>query len=121
LFSDTFARAMFIPSSHAERGFVHRLRNLERVSRAQRGAPVRPSSAPPAARSSPAIFDNNVLALNVAHFIEALPKGSRTVTAGLRRAAVDQPDHRHRRLLRMCLTRPRSRRTAEERDELAPS
>jgi hypothetical protein len=121
LFSDTFAQALFIPSSHAEHGFVHRLRNLERVSRAERGAPVRPSSAPPAARSSPAVFDNNVLAPNAAYFIEALPQGSRTVTGGLRRAAVDQPDHRHRWLLRAHRERPRDRHAAKQRDEIAPS
>jgi len=37
---------------------------------------------------------------------EALPEGSRTVTGDLGRAAVDQPDHRHRRLLRVHGKRP---------------
>jgi hypothetical protein len=37
---------------------------------------------------------------------EALPEGSRTVTGDLGRAAVDQPDHRHRRLLRVHGNRP---------------
>ena len=34
--------------------------------------------------------------------------------------AVEEPDHRHRRLLRPRRERPRGRRAAEQRDELAP-
>ena len=36
------------------------------------------------------------------------------------RCAVEKPDHRHRRLLRARRERPRRRRAAEQRDELAP-
>src|SRR5262249_59457628 len=36
------------------------------------------------------------------------------------RPAVENPDHRHRRLLRPCRERPGGRRTAEQRDEVAP-
>ena len=38
----------------------------------------------------------------------------------IRRRAVEEPDHRHRRLLRARRERPRDRRAAEQRDELAP-
>src|SRR6516225_2859011 len=33
---------------------------------------------------------------------------------------MEEPDHRHRRLLRARRERPRGRRAAEQRDELAP-
>jgi hypothetical protein len=33
---------------------------------------------------------------------------------------MEEPDHRHRRLLRACRNRPRRRRSAEQRDEIAP-
>ena len=36
------------------------------------------------------------------------------------RRAAEEPDHRHRRLLRARRERPRGRRAAEQRDELAP-
>jgi hypothetical protein len=36
------------------------------------------------------------------------------------RCAMEEPDHRHRRLLRARRERPRHRRSAEPRDELAP-
>jgi hypothetical protein len=36
------------------------------------------------------------------------------------RSAAEEPDHRHRLLLRARRERPRSRRTTESRDELAP-
>src|SRR5262249_15167278 len=37
----------------------------------------------------------------------------------VRRSSIQETDHRHRRLLRPCRERPRSRRAAEKRDELA--
>src|SRR5262245_39835687 len=49
-----------------------------------------------------AVFDGHVLALDEARVSQALA------------------DHRHRRLLRASHERPRSRRAAEKRDELAP-
>jgi hypothetical protein len=39
---------------------------------------------------------------------------------GNSRPAVDEPDHRHRRLLRTRRHRPCHRRTTEPRDELSP-
>src|SRR5262245_56172614 len=38
---------------------------------------------------------------------------------GCRRLSIEKPDHRHGRLLRVCRERPRRRRAAEQRDELA--
>jgi hypothetical protein len=38
----------------------------------------------------------------------------------LRRLSIQEPDHRHHRLLRARRERPRCRRSAEQRDELAP-
>src|SRR5262249_28098076 len=69
---------------------------------------------------APAILDRHIPALDVAHFTNALLEcGQKVCTAGTRRA-VEHPDHRHRRLLRARRDRPRGRRAAEQRDELAP-
>jgi hypothetical protein len=50
----------------------------------------------------------------------APPKCAQTIHVSVRRLAVEKPDHRHRRLLRMSRERPRGCRAAKERDELAP-
>ena len=47
-------------------------------------------------------------------------RNARNRASGRRRPAVEKPDHRHRRLLRARRERPRRRRAAEQRDELAP-
>jgi hypothetical protein len=68
----------------------------------------------------PAVFDRNVLALDIAAFLEALKerKGENPrVISGL---GAEEPDHRHRRLLRARRQRPR-RCTPEPRDEIPPS
>jgi hypothetical protein len=63
----------------------------------------------------PAILDRHILALDVAGFADALPEcGHQTCSVGRRRAA-QEPDHRHRRLLRTRCERPRRRRAAERR------
>src|ERR1700746_3181036 len=68
----------------------------------------------------PAILDRHILALDVAGFTKALPKcGQIACTISKRRAAED-PDHRWRSLLRARRERPRGRRAAEQRDEIAP-
>src|SRR5262245_48491936 len=68
----------------------------------------------------PAILDRHVLALDVAGFTNALAEcGQILCTIGRRRAA-EEPDHRHRRLLRARREWPRCRPAAEKRDELAP-
>src|SRR5215475_464989 len=68
----------------------------------------------------PAILDRHILAFDVPAFANALPEcGHKTCSVGGRRAA-EEPDYRHRRLLRTRRQRPRYCRAAEKRDELAP-
>jgi len=47
-----------------------------------------------------------------------LAECARTIDVRVRRYTAEEPDHRHRRLLRARRERPR-RRAAEKRDELA--
>ena len=68
-----------------------------------------------------AIFDRDVLALDEACFLQALAERGHEVRRVGERRAAEEPDHRHRRLLRARRERPRRRRAAEQRDELAPS
>src|SRR5262249_5500543 len=67
----------------------------------------------------PAVFDRHILAFDVAGFGEAAVERrcERYVARSYR--AIEEPDHRHRRLLRPRRERPRSRRAAEQRDECA--
>src|SRR5262249_2416391 len=69
-----------------------------------------------------AILDGNVLALDVAGFTNALSEcGQKACTIGKERPrSAEEPDHRHRGLLRARRKRPRGRRAAEQRYELAP-
>src|SRR6516165_12025528 len=68
---------------------------------------------------SPAILDRHILALDVAGFTKALAEcGQKACTIDWRRTAKES-DHRHRRLLRPRCERPRDRRAADQRDELA--
>jgi hypothetical protein len=60
------------------------------------------------------------LALDVADFAQALPEREHTVCERDSRCAAEEPDHRHRRLLRARRERPRGG-GANERDELAAS
>src|SRR5262249_6303340 len=64
----------------------------------------------------PAVLHCDVAALEIAGFVEASP--DRVERAGFTIGAAEQPDHRHRPLLRSRGERPR-RRAAEQRDELA--
>jgi hypothetical protein len=66
----------------------------------------------------PVILDRHVLTLDEAGLVEAPTE--RSDTARIERPALDESDHRHRGLLRTGHQRPRSRRTAEQSDELAP-
>src|SRR5262245_30922560 len=68
----------------------------------------------------PAILDRHVLAVYVAGFLQSLAKRGYVERILLRRCAVEEPDHRHRRLLRPRRQRPRGR-AADQRDELASS
>src|SRR5262249_30903589 len=65
-----------------------------------------------------AVDDCYVLALHIADVFEAQAECAQTVGHRVRRSGVEQPNHRHRRLLRARRERPR-RRAAEQRDELA--
>src|SRR5262245_25565280 len=67
----------------------------------------------------PAVFDRHVPTIDIAVFSQALPKRDQEVCILLGRPSVKKPDHRHRRLLRARRHRPRRRRPAEQRDELA--
>jgi hypothetical protein len=53
------------------------------------------------------------LTLDEAGFFQSLAECAQTVRDGFRRCVVEKPDHRHRRLLRACRERPRSRSAAE--------
>ena len=66
-----------------------------------------------------AVFDRNVLARHISGFAQAAAKAFHQVRALAGRKAVQEPDHRHRRLLRARRERPRRPRAAEQRDELA--
>src|SRR5262249_5955577 len=67
-----------------------------------------------------AIFDGDVLALDESGLVQALPECTDKLSRAGRPRAAEEPDHRHRRLLRARRDRPR-RRAADERDELPPS
>jgi hypothetical protein len=69
---------------------------------------------------SPAVVDRDVLALNIASVFEAAAKRAHTIRIRLRRPGVEEPDHRHRRLLRPPRERPRGGRASEHGDEIAP-
>ena len=68
----------------------------------------------------PAVFDRDVLALDEACFLQALAERDHEVRGVSERGVPEETNNRHRRLLRARRERPRSRRAAEQRDELAP-
>src|SRR4029077_19140093 len=68
---------------------------------------------------SPAVVDRDVLTLDIAGILEALPKRANTVRVGLRRPGVEESDHRHGQLLRARRKRPCGHHTAEQGDEVA--
>src|SRR5262249_1290877 len=67
----------------------------------------------------PAVLDRHVLGLDIAGLLQALTECSHHRHVAARRCAVEEPDPRHRRLLRPRRDRPR-RSAAKQRDELAP-
>src|SRR5262249_40068946 len=67
----------------------------------------------------PAILDRGVLPFDVASFLQPLAKRGRVRCKLVWRRAVEEPDHRRRRLLRARRERPSDRRAADERDEVA--
>src|SRR4051812_1048795 len=68
----------------------------------------------------PTVFHTQILALDVTALGQPFMKKGQAKGLGLARPAAEIPDHRHRRWLRARRQRPRRRRAAEERDELAP-
>ena len=69
----------------------------------------------------PTEFDRNVPALRVAGLGKALSKCSEQASVWLGRTGMQEANHRNLRLLRARRERPRHRRTADKRNELAPS
>src|SRR5262245_25140801 len=68
----------------------------------------------------PAIFDRDVLTLDVTGFVQATAERAHYGSERLSRLSIQKSDHRHRRLLRARHERPRGHTTAEQRDECAP-
>src|SRR5262245_42867903 len=66
-----------------------------------------------------AVFDQDVLALDEACFLQTLAERGDQVREVGERAVPQETNNRHGRLLRARRARPRSRRAADERDELA--
>src|SRR5262245_21200941 len=67
----------------------------------------------------PAVLDRRILALDIAGFAQAPTESGYAGGECYSRPAVEEPDHRHSRLLRGRRDRPHYR-AAEQRDELAP-
>src|SRR5262249_47024446 len=67
----------------------------------------------------PAVFDRHVLALDEARLLQAPGEKTAQVRKRVRRLAVEEPDHRHRRLLPSRRDRACGRCAGEQRDELA--
>src|SRR5262249_28833865 len=68
----------------------------------------------------PAVHYRDILSFDEAGMLQALLECAQAVSERLGRGAVEEPDHWHRGLLRPRRQRPRRRRAAEHRDELAP-
>ena len=68
----------------------------------------------------PSVFDDDVSALDEPGFHQSFTERLREVGKSIGRSAVKKPDYRLHGLLRARRQRPRRRRTAEQRDELAP-
>src|SRR5262249_52783362 len=67
----------------------------------------------------PVVLDHDVLALDVAGFVEGFAEGSAKAIGLLGRSGADKADDRHRSLLRAHRERPRCCHATEKRDELA--
>src|SRR5262249_54579248 len=69
--------------------------------------------------AEPMVFDDHVLAIDVADFAEALRERSRMPSGAIERSTTDKANYRHRPLLRARRERPRSRCAAKNRYEVA--
>src|SRR5262245_19465677 len=65
------------------------------------------------------VYDRDIASLDIAGCAQAMVERAKQVREPLRRFAVKEPDHRHRRLQRARRKRPRGSRATEQRDELA--
>src|ERR1700745_3382323 len=68
----------------------------------------------------PPIIDLDVLAFDIARRAQALAESTQTDRIRIRGGGRENPDYRHRRMLRARRNRRRGRRTAKQGDELAP-
>src|SRR6516165_1614941 len=66
-----------------------------------------------------AIFGRDILALDITGFLQTLAERGHEVCCIGKRRTPEEPDHRHRRLLRPRREWPRGRAT-DKHDELAP-
>src|SRR5262245_48501611 len=66
------------------------------------------------------VFDRHIAAVDITGFTQAATERGREIGPVILTERVQEPDHRHRRLLRARRERPRDRHAAEQRDELAP-
>src|SRR5262249_7835208 len=64
------------------------------------------------------VFDRHIAAVDITGFTQAATESGREIGSVILTERVEEPDHRHCRLLRPRRERPRSR-AADERDELA--
>src|SRR5262249_20117621 len=69
----------------------------------------------------PAVFNADIAVLDIADLNEALPERGNGIFECSGRSAVEEPDHRYRRLLRACRERRCGHRAAQKRDELPAS
>jgi len=69
----------------------------------------------------PAIFDRDVLAIDKARLLQALVECAQLIAGRMNRCGVEEPHHRHRRLLRARHERACSCGTDEQRHEPAAS
>jgi hypothetical protein len=72
-------------------------------------------------RNSPWLEHRNILALDVAGFTQALSERSHEVHSSPTRPLKQEPNHRHRRLLRTRRERPRYGRSPNPFDQIASS
>jgi hypothetical protein len=71
----------------------------------------------------PAVFDGHGLALDIAVLLQPLPESAQQLCVPVRRLGVEEPDHRHRWLLRACalrLSREQQTAASDQSNELPP-
>jgi hypothetical protein len=68
-----------------------------------------------------AVFDRNILTLDIAGILQALTKRGQKIRIIATRPAAEEPYYRDRRLLCADGERPRRRRASENRDEFTSS